>query len=224
MRGTNRMRSLIVSGAVVLLSLTILIGTTWALFTDTQTVTNHLRAGDLKITLKRTELLKTTLNVDGYLVTPDEPDKTVEDFTNPTDENVFAIGENEMIVPGTKYVAKMQIENHSDVAFGYWIQIACKDKTNGEDLAKQLKVTVTTDRDASAMVNQGLLVGNQNSYIDEIAIGKAGTFTVTVEFLDSFIKENGLGYNDNDLAQEEDLTFDLIVHAVQVTTARTDTP
>ena len=56
MKSTHRKRTLLVSSAVIMLCMTIIVGMTWALFTDTQTVHNHLQAGDLKITLKRTEL------------------------------------------------------------------------------------------------------------------------------------------------------------------------
>lgn len=224
MIGTNRKRVLLVSSSVILLCMAIILGMTWSLFTDTRTVLNHIKAGDLSITLKRTELVKTTLNANGYLVTPDEPDKTVVNFSNPTDENVFGLTTDdegnitEKIVPGTKYVATMQIENHSDVAFGYWIEIVCTDKTAGEDLAKQLKVTVNTGTDASAFVGDGLVVkGENDGYVGELAIGATGTFTVTVEFLDSFVEENNIA--NNDLAQGENLTFDLVVHAVQATTA-----
>ena len=137
MKSTNRKRALLVSASIILLCMTIIVGMTWALFTDTKNVSNHLQAGDLSITLKRTELTKTTLNTSGKLVTSD-PDKTVVNFSNSTDKNVFGIVDGEKVVPGTKYVAKMKIENHSDVAFGYWIEIVCTDKTNGADLAKQL--------------------------------------------------------------------------------------
>lgn len=214
MKSTNRKRALLVSSSVILLCMTIIVGMTWALFTDTQKVTNHLQAGDLSITLKRTELTKTTLNAQGKLVTSD-PDTTTKNFSNPTDENVFGIVEGEKIVPGTKYVAKMQVENHSDVAFGYWIEIVCTDKTNGADLAKQLKVTVNTGSDASASVNDGLTVGSSSNYVGELIIGATAEFTVTVEFLDSFVAENNIDHND--LAQGENLSFDLVVHAVQAT-------
>lgn len=217
MRSTNRKRSLLVSGAVVLLAMTVIVGMTWALFTDTQKVINHLQAGDLEITLKRMELTKTKLNAAGYLVTPSEPDKTVVNFSNPTDKNVFGIEPDERIVPESKYVAKMEIQNKSDVAFGYWIEIVCTDKTNGADLAKQLKVTVNTGSDLSALVGDGLVVGGADAYVGELAVGDTGTFTVTVEFLDSFVEENNIAHND--LAQGESLSFDLIVHAVQVTEA-----
>ena len=214
MKSTNRKRALLVSASVILLCMTIIVGMTWALFTDTQKVNNHLQAGDLSIMLKRTELTKTTLNAQGKLVTS-APDTTTKNFSNPTDENVFGIVEGEKIVPGTKYVAKMQIENHSDVAFGYWIEIVCKDKTNGADLAKQLKVTVNTGSDASASVSDGLTVGSSSNYVGELIIGATAEFTVTVEFLDSFVAENNIDHND--LAQGENLSFDLVVHAVQAT-------
>ena len=214
MKSTNRKRALLVSASVILLCMTIIVGMTWALFTDTQKVNNHLQAGDLSITLKRTELTKTTLNAQGKLVTS-APDTTTKNFSNPTDENVFGIVEGEKIVPGTKYVAKMQVENHSDVAFGYWIEIVCTDKTNGADLAKQLKVTVNTGSDASASVNDGLTVGSSSNYVGELIIGATAEFTVTVEFLDSFVAENNIDHND--LAQGESLSFDLVVHAVQAT-------
>ncbi len=217
MRSTNRKRALLVSSSVILLCMAIIIGTTFALFTDTQTVKNHLQAGDLTISLKRTELLKTTLNADGYLVTPDEPDKTVVNFSNPTDENVFGIGDNEKIVPGTKYIAKMELENNSDVAFGYWIEIVCTDKTNGEDLAKQLKVTVDTGEAKTSFVNDGLLVGSSDSYVGEISVGRSQSFTVTVEFVDEGVSlENGVLGSENNAAKSENVDFDLIVYAVQL--------
>lgn len=215
MKSTNRKRALIVSGAIILLCMTIIAGTTWALFTDTQTVSNHLQAGDLKITLARTELTKRTLNSVGKLVTS-APDTTRLDFSNPTDENVFGIVDDEKIVPGTKYVAKMEISNESDVAFGYWIEIKCTDATAGEHLAKQLKVTVNTGTDATAFVNDGLIVkGANDGYVGELLIGESAEFTVTVEFLDSFVVENNI--EANDLAQGENLSFDLVIHAVQAT-------
>lgn len=214
MGNTSRTRTLLVSCVVILLNVAIIVGVTWALFTDTQKVSNHLQAGDLSITLKRTELTKTTLNTNGYLV--EQPtDTTVVNFSNPTDANVFGLGENEKIVPGSKFVAKMDIANNSDVAFGYWIEIVCTDKESGANLAKQLKVIVNTGSDASAFVNDGLTVKGENGYVGELGIGATAAFTVTVEFLDSFVAENNI--ENNDLAKGENLSFDLVVHAVQAT-------
>jgi predicted ribosomally synthesized peptide with SipW-like signal peptide len=213
---TNRKRVMLVSAAVILLCLTLLIGTTYALFTDTQSVKHHLSAGDLEITLVRTQLVKTTLDASGYLVTSD-PDLTVVNVTGPSQENVFDIQADEKIAPGSRFSATMQVENHGDVAFGYWVEIVCTDKKNGENLARQLNVTVTAGSEAEARVGDGLVVmGPGATYIDELGIGQTGSFVVTVEFLDSFVEENGI--DANDLAQGEEISFDLLVHAVQITT------
>ena len=216
----NKKTSILMSVSLILICISIIAGTTWTLFTDTQEVNNHLQAGDLDITLTRTGLTKTTLNDRGYLVTLAK-DETPKDFSQATSENIFDLAKKdgivtELIVPGSKFVAEMEIENQSDVAFGYWIEITCKDQTKGADLAKQLKVTVRTDADQSEFVGKGLVVrGENNGYIEELAIGETGTFTVTVEFLDSAINDNQI--EDNNLAKGDELKFDLVVHAVQVT-------
>ena len=124
MRGTNRMRSLLISGAVVLLALSIVVGMTWALFTDTETLNHHLKAGDLDITLTRTRLTTRYLdNADGYL--KDYSDGSPKDFTNTT-ANVFDIANGAIVVPGSTYVAEMEITNESDVAFMYWVEVVYK--------------------------------------------------------------------------------------------------
>ncbi|MBR7161892.1 MAG: SipW-dependent-type signal peptide-containing protein [Clostridia bacterium] len=217
-------RTLLVSISLILICMSIIIGTTWALFTDTQEVSNHLKAGDLDVTLTRVGLTKTTLNKEGYLVTLAK-DETPKDFSKATSENIFDLATNpdrevtELIVPGSKFVADMEIKNRSDVAFGYWVEIVCTDKTKGEDLAKQLKVTVKTNSSKSDFVGNGLVVrGASNGYVGELAVGEKDEFTVTVEFLDSAVKDNNI--SSNNLAKNEELKFDLVVHAVQLTTPK----
>ena len=240
MRSTNRMRSLAVSGAVVLLCMTIIVGMTWALFTDTEKLDNHLQAGDLDITLKRIGLTKTVLNSTGYL----DRNKVIQtganppvDFTNTStfsyDKNVFDIKEDEVIVPGSEYTATMRIENHSDVAFGYWIEIVCTDSVNGVDLSDQVYVTVDSVKandNVPAKVSAGLKVGSETDFINVLGTKKdpnaaedfnSDTFTVTVHFKDEGFKfENGVLSSDNDSAMNENIKFDLIVYAVQVTDAQ----
>ena len=224
MRSINRKRTLIVAGAVILLCTIVIVGMTYALFTDTETVKNHLQAGDLSITLKRTKLTKTTLDSEGYLV---EMQPIVQDvyFSQPTNENVFGLTTDangvvtEKIVPGSKFVAEMEISNESDVAFGYWIEIVCKDKTQGAHLAEQVKVTVKTNSDNAAFVGSGLKVGSDSNFIDVIEVDASGTFTVTVEFVDAgYTFENGVLSSTNNNAKNESLDFDLVVYAIQVTT------
>ena len=217
MRSKNRKRVLLVSTAIILLCFMIIVGSTYALFTDTKTIKNHLQAGDMAITLKRVELVKTTLNESGFLETTNPPIKTIRDFTKATEDNVFELAADEKIVPGSKFEAKMQIENHSDVAFGYWIEIVCTDKSAGVDLAKQVKVTVNGQNDVIA---NGLTVGGQGNYVGVLGVNDVKNFTVAVEFVNTSVKfENGVLSSDNNAAQDERLSFDLIVYAVQVTTA-----
>ena len=249
MRSTNRKRSLLVSSAVILLCMTVVVGSTWALFTDTNTVRNHLVAGDLDIKLERTDLVKNTLDEQGFLKeitvqdsakqpTPDAP----VDFSNSNDENVFDIGTNEVVVPGSKFVATMKITNNSDVAFGYWIKIVCTDKTTGKDmsaaLADQLKITVYTDKNDdgtidldteydSNSVTGGVQVGSDQQFISVLGNNSDSTlanyvpntekFIVVVEFLDKnyTIDSNGVLSSENNAAMQDEVKFDLIVYAIQ---------
>ena len=245
MRSTYRKRSLIVAGSVILLCMTVIIGMTFALFTDTQKVNNHLQAGDLKITLERVGLRKTTLTERGFLDTTTlDAQKAYKEFSNPTDANVFGIEVDqdgkptEMIVPGSKFVSTMQISNQSDAAFKYWIKIACTDD-NPEDLAEQLIINVYTtdqngdgvldDKDADVVVTDpsqikvvkgGLEIGSDTQAIDTLAIGDKKTFVVSVEFKDelyTYDAVTGELTSKNDSAKGDSVKFDLIVYAVQVT-------
>lgn len=226
MRGTNRKRALLVSGAVVLLCMTVVVGMTWALFTDTQKVTNHLKAGDLNITLERVGLKKTMLNSNGYLETVEYSEEDAkEDFSDPEEENVFDIKDDEKIVPLSEYTADMKITNKSDVAFKYYIQIATSEENESDpELAEQIEVTVTVKGDNGETITKrldvGLSVGDETdaNAIDVLGVGDYGEFTVNVKFLDDRVI-TGI---DNDDAQGDNVYFDLVVHAVQYTGAEPD--
>lgn len=231
MRGINRKRALLISSAVILLCTSIIAGTTFALFTDKRTVVNHLSGGDMQVTLSRVALEKHFLNIAGFIETKTvqtETDKLV-DFTEASAENVFGFDEGEIVVPGSKYVATMKVSNiaeTSDVAFGYWIEIQCASAEAAKELAKQISVTVET-ADGKKYVNPvgaGLKIGSQEEVIGVLDLKDhtSETFTVTIEFLDSFKDDNDLEYFQNDKVKRGDeLTFDLLVHAVQITTAPT---
>ncbi len=206
------------SGAVVLLCIVILLGMTHALFTDTRNVTNHLQAGDLAITLKRVRLEKVDLDLEGFL--RESTSDSVINFTESSTEqrNVFGIFATDLIVPGCKYAATMQVENHSDAAFDYWVEVVCTDSSAGQNLAKQLLVTVENDRlKAQGLVADGVTLSDEaRGCIGRVDIGESANFVVTVEFLDSALEESGI--EDNNLASNEWLRFDLVVYAVQSVT------
>lgn len=230
MKSTNRKRALLVSASVILLCMTIIVGMTWALFTDTVTVENHLQAGDLNITLERTKL--ETYSIDattGYLASTTNND--VVNFSNPTGKNVFDLTTGSKIVPCSSYTATMKISNNtavgsgnaqnSDVAYDYWIEIKLDvsglttEEIEALKLDEQLKITVSSEELAepkAALLSEGLTVGSSSAPIGTLTLGDTDEFTVKMEFVDG---------SNNNAAKTQKLTFDLIVHAVQRTTAPT---
>ena len=228
MKSTNRNRVLIVSVSVILLCMTVIIGMTWALFTDTHTVKNHLKAGDLDITLERIGLVKQTLNERGYFTSVKYTDaEAYWNFSNSTPKDVFDIRSGEKIVPLTEYTSEMKISNQSDVAFKYWLEIVTTKGPDGEvsskNLAEQLEITVTVqNKDGTTKttrLNNGLYVGSETNAVGVLGINGAEKFTVHVKFLDDSNEKF-----DNDDAQGADVYFDLVVHAVQYTGEEVPTP
>ena len=221
MRATNRKRALMVSGSVILLCLSLIVGTTYAVFTDKDEFHQHLVAGNLEMKLERTELTKTYLNGDGYLTTVTlTGNDAYADLTDATPENVFGIG-NEKVVPMSSYSAKMKITNDpnkSDVAIGYWIQIVNRTANADMDLSDQIIVTVTDANgnvypapgQPKASVASGLSIGSESAPIGKLDFDDTAEFTVTILF------EN-LADDVNHAAKGDEIDFDLVVHAFQLT-------
>jgi len=184
---------------------------TYALFSDQVTLENHLQAGTLDVTLTRTSLKTKTLDdTTGFLVDNPVNDEDV-DFSKPTTRNVFDLETGDLIVPQSSYLAEMKIENNSDVAFKYWIEVVLKDSTDPA-FAEQLDVKVTTEKmpqGTSATLSAGLKVGSEQTPIGTLAKGTSQTFTISVTFVDD--------NNVNNDAMNDELNFDIVVHAVQET-------
>lgn len=199
-------RALLVSFCVIMLCMTVVIGMTYAIFTDSVSVKNHLKAGNLSVALTRTSLTYCVLDEDGYLVT-----QTVEDdvsFTESNGENVFGISSADAIIaPGSYFDATMKIENKGSVAFTYQIEFEMIGDANA--LAEQLEVTVThaDGTKTTKMLNEltdGLTVDAGKM------TGKdtAQSFSVMIKFTEG---------SSNNAAKAQTAAFDLIVTAVQDT-------
>lgn len=217
MESPNRKRVLLISSSIILMCMTVIVGMTWALFTDTVTVKNHLQAGDLNITLIRTNLETYSIDPEtGYLTTTVNEDDV--DFSNPTDKNVFDLTVDSKIVPCSFYTATMEISNNkstSDVAYDYWIEIKLnvagftEEQIEALRLDEQLMITVESEKltePQSKLLSEGLTVGSSTAPIGTLTLGDSDEFTVKMEFVDSAA---------NNAAKTQKLTFDLIVHAVQ---------
>ena len=206
----KKRRSVLMSLVTFMLCLALVAGGTYALFSDQVTLTTHLKAGTLDITLERTNLVARTLNSEtgflGYV-----SNSEIVDFSKPTDRNVFDIDYTDKIVPGCAYHATLKLTNNTDVAFMYWVEIinrADKDLA----LADQLKVSVKVGEGekTSEILSDGLNVGSQAKPIGILAKSEAESFVVSLEFLDLAV---------NNAAKNQSLDFDVIVHAVQVVDA-----
>ncbi len=187
--------------------MSVIVGMTFALFTDTNSIRNHLQAGTLDATLQRTYLEYTVLDDSGKLekITNSE---TV-DFTGSVNENVFGIkSEDIRIVPGSYFKAQMQIANGGNVAFTYNVGIKLVGENNA--LVDQLQVIVThpdghkTTKFLSEMVN-GFQIN-----VDKMLNGaQPHSFGVEIRFIDDTTVNNA--------AQTKLAVFDLVVTAVQAT-------
>ena len=215
---TTKQKSVLLSVLMLVLCLALVAGGTYALFSDDVTLTNHLEAGTLDITLKRTKLETLSLdNNTGYLA--ENVNTDVVDFSTPNDRNVFDIEDGVLIVPCSSYTATMEITNDvatSDVAFSYWLEIRFGSESDLE-LADQLKVVLTTEDgvEHEVILSNGAMIGSEGAPIGTLAKTASETFKISVEFLD---------LDNNNDAKSKKVSFDLIVHAVQAIKAPTATP
>lgn len=205
----KKKRVLLISCSVIMLCICIIAGMSYALFTDSVSVGNHLQAGNLNVTLTRTNLKYSVLNDDGELaVTTVEEDL---DLTTSNANNVFGIDSSDIrIVPGSYFDADLEIKNAGNTAFNYSVSI--KLLGDSTDLAEQLKVTV---RDENGDVIDTQMLGDlANGMSIDTGKMKVGDtvqkFSVRVEFIDNTSINND--------AQNDSAVFDLVVTAVQATT------
>lgn len=211
---TKKRRSILMSVLTLMLCLSVVAGGTYALFSDQVTLTTHLQAGELDITLYRTFLESKVLDSEtGFLV--DVRDDEVVDFTKANSRNVFDIEEGTLIVPCCSYTSTMKIENHSDVAFGYWVEVKFNGANNlSDDLYRQILVKLDAGNNeykAERLLN-GFSLGSKSEPIDVLAIGEDDYFKVSVTFIDDDAINNS--------AMNETLDFDIVVHAIQVTSEK----
>lgn len=204
----KRTRKLLLAFLTIALCLCMIVGGTYALFTDTVTITNHLQAGTLDITLKRTSLTTMTLDERGYLV--QKKDTDLKDFSNPTStDNIFGLTSGEKIVPGSYYSAEMIIENNSSVAFKYSIKVEVN-ALSDTNLLNQMKLTLVANGESKS---QSLSEGTEIEAMQHVLIRGSANFTVKIDFPDDSTINNA--------AQDNEIQFDLIVTATQVTSAST---
>lgn len=206
MNSIERKRTLVISGAIILMCLVIIFGMTVGLFTDSEIVRNHLKAGDLEATLTRTYLEYNILDENGRLqVLKAEGDF---DFSAASTNNIFGIDStNLLIIPGSYFKADMRISNTGNVAFNYNVGIQLLGESNA--LAEQLQVTIThPDGKTTTKMLSEMIQGVTIDTGELIRGGAAQNFSVEIRFVD---------VSGNNAAQTQIAEFDLVVTAIQST-------
>ncbi len=132
--------------ATILICVALIAVGSYALFSDTTRVTNHLQAGDLDIKLWRIDLAGQGLDSDGFMA--DAKNTVDKEFTGATTDNIFDLDNTKYVVPTSKYVAEMMISRSAstNVAIGYWLDFVVPnvDTSNpaNEALLSQLMITI----------------------------------------------------------------------------------
>lgn len=216
----NRVRTLVLACVTLLCCLVLIAGATYALF-STQTSANnqHLQAGTLEIKLERISYEWAHLDANGFVSDVDRADKNeVVDFTDNDEDNIFGLTDSDWIAPGCYYTAHMRITNTGTVAFQYWFEITLDDESS-EVFAGQLEVTVEVDGNSTTklLTAEDLFYGDATNGVAVVsAFGSdhdTSDFTITVKFLNDTEHPE----IDNNEAIGKEVSFDLTVHAIQVT-------
>ena len=210
----KRLRVLVLACATILVCLALIIAGTYALFSDSTKITNHLEAGTLDLTLTRISYSSKYLNDQGLLETRTGG---TYDFSNPSSQNVFGLEAGAKLAPRSELSATLRISNEktkSNVAFDYWVDIVGGGKLDPV-FADQLLVTVTkggetVDSFYLDELGTGRVLGGTTG-LGLVKVGESQEFTVIIQFVDRSSTENNKA-----MALEAD--FDIVVRAVQTTT------
>ena len=183
-----------------------IVGLTFALFTDGDKVNTHLKAGDLEVAMTRTNLEYRYLDAYGeWKVVTEEADVNLASLK---EGNAFGLDAKDMvIVPGCYFNADIKVDNVGNVAFTYEVSIQTLGEVN--ELAEQLEVTVTrsdgttiTKRLSEMLAGQTILAGTM------LEADEPDTFNVDVYFIDDTTINNS--------AQTQLAEFDLVILATQI--------
>lgn len=193
-------KTILIAVAAIALCIALIVAGSYALFTDSTPVKNHLQAGRMEMTLKRTNLVGKKLDATGTLV--DYSNNSIVDFTRTStrDQNVFGFTFDSTtsqaddladvvtnkIVPGTTLTATMELDmtDRSNVAYAYWIEFLVADangnlynvETNGSHLAIAEQIVVSINDETPVKLSEianneaKLSYGSQSNPLGEVRV------------------------------------------------------
>lgn len=210
----NKKRALLLSCSVILVCMSVIIGMTYALFSDTVRVSHHLRAGTLDVTLTRDSLSYAVLDSDG---TMKEVSEGAYDFTEASESSIFGLDSSDVyVVPGSYFDAELTLGTAGNVAFDYTVLLKGVSGIDSE-LAEQLTVTVETE-DGGTTVTKSMKMSELGATGYTVLSGTmyrgdtSESFSVRIDFGD--VDDGGV---TNNKAQGQTVSFDLVVLATQRT-------
>jgi hypothetical protein len=175
------------------------IGGTYALFSANVKTNVHLQSATLSVDLYRVEYTTKTLQDNGTL--KEEKDSEPVNLKENADK-LFDISEDDLIVPGTSYAAKLQISSAEDnkIAFDYGVRLLDfswkkEGGQDGEKLAEQIRITITNE-DGDVLsefmlseadgkdVNIGSITLETKTSEDGTKVDNSQIFTIKAEFVD----------------------------------------
>jgi hypothetical protein len=182
---------LLVSTLTIALCISLIAGSTYALFEDSETHTIIVTAGNLDVVA--------TIE-DGKLLTHSEGDTAEfsrngsfanggQAVINPEDpSNILIAG----MTPGDKVRFNVDVQNNSDIAIRYRVVWTSNAGTTEVDLADALNVTVKVNEETTLDMDN-----KASAYYNVDAGGEITTFTITVEFPDREDNNSFRGANGN---------------------------
>lgn len=212
----KRIRILVTAMATILICVALIAVGSYALFSDTTRVTNHLQAGDLDIKLWRIDLAGQGLDEDGFL--GDIANTTDKEFTGATTDNIFDLDDTKYVVPTSKYVAEMMISRtaSTNVAIGYWLDFVVPNVDTSipenEALLSQLMITIEVQKIGETAYTK-IVDGKKLSELGNVATADGngthyaiGTINAPIDVIDmnesltSANVETALGANEEAIA------------------------
>ncbi|MBR2377323.1 MAG: hypothetical protein IKA85_06125 [Clostridia bacterium] len=162
--------TLVAACIAVLLSISAIVGGTFALFTGEASVSNNvLKAGSLGVKLERTSLQSTYLDNTGILIEgQDVADSPYKDFTK-SEENVFGLTDTDVIVPCSSYTATMLITNTGSVAFDFTASLQITDNDQNVKLSEQVTLKLL-DMNGNELSNGTVYAGTNNTLAFKVVL------------------------------------------------------
>lgn len=202
---TKKTRNLLLCMLTLCLCSVLVVGGSYALFSDKAVVHNRLSAGTLDVGLYRISQSSLSLGADGKLVQTTTPDTTPLNL----EDDPKTLFDLQNIVPMSWYAADIKVENKGSVAFSYEVQLVWTAGTPTETvLAEQIKITISgADLQTPCEFWLSDCATNLIS-LGTLTAGTSDVFTIKATFV-----------NDDDVnndAQGISLAFDMRVSATQL--------